>query len=92
MNTAVHPNPTYPRVYRQCRWIRIVEPAAPMTKTRRFDVQTKQGGLLGWIRWYPTFRKYSFLPCEGTVYETDCLHDIAATLDRLNEEHKAGGV
>lgn len=89
MTTATQQPSTYPRVYRTCRWIRIVEPDAPFTKTRRFEVQTKEGGILGWVRWYPAFRKYSFFPAEGTVYETDCLHDIAATLDQLNAEHKA---
>lgn len=80
----------YPRVYRSCRWLSVVEPAAPMTLTRRFEVRAKKGDLLiGSIRWYGPFRCYSFLPLEGTVYEVDCLGDIIDTLNQLNREHKA---
>jgi hypothetical protein len=81
---------TYPNTYTNGRWLRVVEPRESGMTTRRLEVRAKKGDvLLGWIRWYGMFRCYSFLPCEGTVYETDCLGDIVATLNRLNAEHKA---
>lgn len=71
----------------KCRWINIIE-EPQVTKTRRFTVQNiKSGHLLGWIRWYGPFRGYAFLPCEGTVYEEDCLRDLADFIDNLAKEH-----
>lgn len=33
--------------------------------------------LLGYIQWFPRFRKFSFFPRNDTVYEEVCLRDIA---------------
>jgi hypothetical protein len=58
------------------KWIDIHEITAN-TKTKRFAVTTKDGDSLGEIRFFPTWRKYSFYPYGQTVYEADCLRDIA---------------
>jgi len=71
------------------RWLDMVE-VESNTKTRRFDVRNaKSGVLLGWVRWYGPFRGYSFFPCEGTIYEEECLRDIAEFIEGLNKQHSA---
>ncbi len=47
-------------------------------KTKVWEIRTiEKDDLLGYIKWYPRWRKYSFFPCNNTVYENTCLHDIA---------------
>lgn len=40
---------------------------------------------LGCIQWFNRWRKYAFFPNEDTVYENDCLMDIAKF---INEQMK----
>lgn len=49
---------------------------------------TEHGSLLGQVKWYGGFRKYSFFPEQNIVFETQCLKDIAAFLDKLMLERK----
>jgi len=58
------------------KWI-VVEPIITPTKTKAFRVLTKEGAPLGYIRFFPRWRKFSFYPDPYTLYETDCLRDIA---------------
>jgi hypothetical protein len=59
------------------KWI-VVEEVPGTGKTKRFIVATADTHAdLGWIRFYPRWRKYAFYPNSGTLYESDCLHDIA---------------
>lgn len=44
--------------------------------------------LLGEIRWYASWRKYTFMPEPNTVYETKCLSDIIEFIDYLMNERK----
>ena len=59
------------------KWISIQE--TPGTgKTKRFYVMTADRTTdLGTIRFYPKWRKYAFYPNPDTLYEVDCLRDIA---------------
>ena len=58
-------------------------------KTKLFSVMTKgDDESLGTIRWYGHWRKYVFYPHVMTIYEQDCLRDIAAFLDELIQERK----
>lgn len=51
-------------------------------KTFVFGVYTKPAGeFLGVIRWYGAWRKYAFFPETQTLYEQDCLRDIAQFLE-----------
>ena len=61
---------------RLMKWIDIHEITAN-TKTKQFAVSTKDGQPLGEIRFFPRWRKYSFYPYSQTIYEADCLRDIA---------------
>jgi len=44
---------------------------------------------LGHIGWFPKFRKYSFYPCLNTVYEEECLRNIADFIEHMTKAHKA---
>jgi hypothetical protein len=62
-------------------------PDKPKTKT--WKVFNKYDSiLLGWIGWFPRWRKYCFFPCNGTVFEEDCLKDTANFLESKTQEHK----
>lgn len=71
-------------------WIYFSEvPPKEGAKTKVWLVCAKaDGGLLGAIRWFGRWRKYSFYPENGTVYEQDCLWDIADFVAQRTVEHK----
>ena len=69
-------------------WLRIVE-IGHTGKTWVFDVNAKEGGdNLGQIKWFGHWRKYSFFPNTNTIFEHQCLRDIALTLEILMDERK----
>lgn len=58
-------------------------------KTDIYHVVTKDGNsLLGTVTWYAPWRCYSFQPNHNTVFEQQCLKDIASFLDKLMLERK----
>lgn len=58
-------------------------------KTSTYQVVSKEGaGVLGEIKWYASWRKYSFFPAANTLYETKCLTDIVEFIDHLMDERK----
>lgn len=70
------------------KWIEFQE-CISYGKTKVFDVVSKESSfVIGQIKWYSPFRKYSFFPKDGTVYEQTCLNDIADKLKELMEERK----
>ncbi len=42
---------------------------------------------LGEIKWYAPFRKYSFFPEDGLVFDEKCLTDVAGVLKDLTLHH-----
>ena len=59
-------------------------------KTSIWNVALKEGILrLGSVRWWPAWRKYAFFPEPDTLYEQDCLWDIADFCARKTQEHRA---
>lgn len=57
-------------------------------KTKDFIVENnRSNALLGWINWYPPFRKYAFTSADGIVYDPACLEDIGEFLKKLMKEH-----
>ena len=63
------------------KWIEFIQ-MRRTEKTIIWDVVTKDGGVvLGEIKWFGRWRKYSFYPKPETVYEQACLRDIAAFID-----------
>ena len=70
------------------KWIKFQE-ARNTGKTKIWDVVTKDGAtLLGQIKWYSPWRKYSFFPSENTVSEPTCLKDIASFIEGEMYERK----
>lgn len=56
--------------------------------TRIWDVNTRDGSGLGIVQWFPRWRCYVFVPTYGTVYERDCLRDIAEFCERQTNLNK----
>jgi len=57
-----------------------------LPKTDVYDVVIiDSGGVLGQVKWFPQWRKYSFFPVQCTVYEKQCLRDIANFCEQLME-------
>lgn len=59
-------------------------------KTLLWHVVPKDSvGGIGLIHWYGPWRKYCFSPHAKTVYEQQCLRDIADFCEQKTREHKA---
>jgi hypothetical protein len=60
-------------------------------KTVIYSVRnSKNGSMLGYVKWSGGFRKYVFAPVqEELIFDESCLRDIADFLVRLMEERKA---
>ena len=43
---------------------------------------------IGAVSWFGRWRKYCFFPAAETVYEQDCLRDIAAFCEQKTTEHR----
>lgn len=73
------------------KWITIEEIGkSDSGKTTIFGVFTKDGGIeLGQIRWFSSWRKYAFFPDTYTIFEQDCLRDIADSIENKTQEHRA---
>lgn len=41
---------------------------------------------IGEVRFYPQWRKYAFFPYQNTLFETDCLRDIATFCEERTRE------
>ncbi len=74
-------------------WI-IFEHAGPSKsgKTHEWRVQPKDNGdlaaCIGVVKWYAGWRGYAFMPYGNTVFEEDCLREIADFCERQTREHK----
>lgn len=63
----------------ESKYVRFVSLGTrPGRKTECWSVQSKEtGDLLGDVRWWSAWRRYSFWPADHTVFEQTCLRDIA---------------
>jgi hypothetical protein len=61
-------------------------------KTLVWEVKNRiRNILLGEIRWFGRWRQYAFFPAKDTVFNVDCMADIAAFIkDRMEERKKHG--
>ncbi len=57
-------------------------------KTSIWYVNNKDGTPLGYIMWHGPWRKYCFAPRDKTIYEQDCLRDIANFCEQKSHAHK----
>lgn len=68
----------------------VEEPSHPSHKTRRWKVLNIRGHLLGIIQWCSPWRQYTFEPCFPTIFEEDCLREIAQFVEDRTKEHRGG--
>jgi len=63
------------------KWIRFsdISYQYPEFKTKVWQVITiaLPNDVIGIVRWYGPWRQYCFVPAENTVYNAECLRDIA---------------
>lgn len=57
--------------------------------TRRWKVAGDGGSvLLGHVGWYASWRRYVFYPQASTLFEVDCLREIADFLEKQTAEQR----
>ena len=72
------------------KWVQFTdERPSPSGKTKGWHVRTKDGRtLLGYVFWHAPWRKYVFAPAADTIFEQDCLRDIADFVQFQTIEHR----
>lgn len=62
---------------------------SPSGKTKLIHVKSMNGDLnLGEIRWFPSWRKYTFQPLEDMIFDNKCMNEISDYLEKLMLDHK----
>jgi hypothetical protein len=72
------------------RWIAFWQlPRYPPRLTEIWEVRTAdRRTLLGEVRWFAHWRRYSFFPQAGHGFDATCLRDIAGFCERQMQEHR----
>lgn len=79
---------------KQSKWITFVDVGKSKSGlTKIWDVrptEKKEDSFagIGVISWYASWRKYAFQPKGNTVFEQDCLRDIADFIEDATKQHK----
>jgi len=71
------------------KYLRVQEIPTPGRKSRRWEVLNNVDDDLAEIGWYSSWRQYVLEPNACTVFNTSCLRDIIAFLDRENKRSRA---
>ena len=58
------------------------------SKTNIWRVQNKSGEQLGSVSWYSPWRRYTFKPYAGGIFDALCLHAIATFCSQQTDEQK----
>ena len=66
------------------KWIDFIEGPSSIKVTEKGKPLRE----LGFIGWYPQWRKFCFIPNAHTIYEQDCLRDIANYCEAKTKERK----
>jgi hypothetical protein len=48
----------------------------------------QSSAVLGGIKWYPAWRRYCFYPLADTIFDANCLWDIADFCARMTKEQR----
>jgi len=68
-------------IYKHIHFVKVGE----KPRTSAWEIRNnKTGSVIGEISWYATWRQYCTMPKGGTVFNNQCLRDIAGFLDKLN--------
>ena len=70
------------------KWIRFDLAAVQKPKTSVWNVSSKAGYFLGQVRWTAPWRTYAFFPAPETVFEDECLQDIAGFISGAMKARK----
>jgi len=72
------------------KWIEFIErPVGEHQKTLRWQVRPKDSfEPLGMVQWFNRWRKYCFFPAPDTVFEQDCLRDIAHFIEQETQRQR----
>lgn len=66
----------------QTQYLYFVE-VADSGKTKTWDVLSVSGGYrLGQVKWFGRWRQYTFHPDTETVWNTTCLKDVTAFIEK----------
>ena len=56
----------------------------PSGKTHIYTVRNRHSNtLIGMIRWWAPWRKYTFQPQSDTIWDADCLREVTNALDTI---------
>lgn len=71
-------------------WVKFVFLCESQTgKTKVWEVQTLGSDLiLGSVKWFGKWRRYSFYPGKDMVFEQNCLRVIADYCEQKTREHR----
>lgn len=75
-------------------YIVFAEAETVSKKTKRWAVITKNTfntgneRFLGIVKWFSSWRSYSFAPFEETIFEQTCLEEIAEFISHQTKRHK----
>jgi hypothetical protein len=75
------------------KWVsfKLEEPRRRELKTDMWHVwNLSESAHLGTVKWYGPWRKYAFFPAAATLYEQDCLRDIAGFVESETVKHRKG--
>lgn len=73
---------------KEYKWI-VLSAVVNTGKTIVYNCSNKENRvLLGQVKWYGAFRKYSFFPEPNMVFESQCMRDIVSFMDQLMLERK----
>lgn len=62
----------------------------PKPKTKVWHVCSREDGLaIGTVQWFGRWRKYSFFPTSGMVFEQTCLREIADFIEKKTKDYRS---
>ena len=74
------------QIYDKAKWI-ACQQVESANKTSLFNVFTKdRTTFLGAVKWFSRWRCYAFFPAAETVFEQQCMRDLAVFLETLKAE------
>lgn len=69
------------------KWVRFVVTNLEGRSTEAWRVEAREDGEeLGYIKFRSRWRKFAFYPLNDTLFEADCLHDIADFCEERTKE------